>query len=326
MNVLKISVIVPVYNVAKYLRRCIDSILSQSFTDFELLLIDDGSKDGSGGICDEYAAKDNRIRVFHKENGGVSSARNLGLDNAKGEWIYFVDADDEIVPEALQTIFMGMDKQHDVVLCGFEKCRENGEVVFRYNGDVFNKTLTKEECTYAVFIYDFYGYYYLGWMWVWAFRKELIKNHGLRFSEQIQVKEDTLFVVQYVCRCVKSCFFSTKPIYRYYEASTGIMQLSKKRFEPKYVTSFKACMEIYHEIRSLYPANHPLSLLAKHTVWDRYYIIRGRMKEFEYRDSELLSSLCKQALEATGVKYVIQYQIERNKRRCKSFIKRRLLK
>lgn len=90
----KISVIVPVYNVEKYLHRCIDSILAQTFTDFELLLIDDGSTDGSGAICDEYATKDNRVRVFHKENGGVSSARNLGLDNMRGGYLTFVDSDD----------------------------------------------------------------------------------------------------------------------------------------------------------------------------------------------------------------------------------------
>ena len=88
-----VSIIVPVYNTEKFLHRCIDSILAQTYTDFELLLIDDGSKDSSGAICDEYAVKDARVRVFHKENGGVSSARNLGLDNAKGEWITFVDSD-----------------------------------------------------------------------------------------------------------------------------------------------------------------------------------------------------------------------------------------
>ena len=92
----KISIIVPVYNAEQYLRRCIDSILNQSFTDFELILIDDGSKDKSSDICDEYAAKDSRVRIFHKENGGVSSARNVGLDNSCGEWVAFVDADDEI--------------------------------------------------------------------------------------------------------------------------------------------------------------------------------------------------------------------------------------
>ena len=92
MNV--ISIIVPIYNAGKTLHRRIDSILSQTYTSWELLLIDDGSTDTSGPICDEYAARDARVRVFHKENGGVSSARNVGLDNARGEWITFVDADD----------------------------------------------------------------------------------------------------------------------------------------------------------------------------------------------------------------------------------------
>ena len=91
-----ISVIVPVYNAEMYLHRCIDSVLAQTYQNFELLLIDDGSKDSSGTICDEYAAKDARVRVFHKEIGGVSSARNVGLDHAQDEWITFVDSDDYI--------------------------------------------------------------------------------------------------------------------------------------------------------------------------------------------------------------------------------------
>lgn len=92
----KISVIIPIYNAEKFLRDGLDSILAQSFTDWECLLIDDGSPDESGKICDEYATRDTRFRVFHKTNGGVSSARNLGLDNARGEWITFIDADDLI--------------------------------------------------------------------------------------------------------------------------------------------------------------------------------------------------------------------------------------
>ena len=104
MSIVKIpciSVIVPVYNVENYLPRCVDSILSQSFTDFELILVDDGSPDNSGKICDEYAEKDNRVRVFHKPNGGVSSARNLGLDNALGEFVTFIDSDDYVGREYL---------------------------------------------------------------------------------------------------------------------------------------------------------------------------------------------------------------------------------
>ena len=89
-----ISVIVPVYNSEQTLHRCIDSILGQTYRNFELLLINDGSKDRSGEICDEYARQDSRVKVFHKENGGVSSARNVGLDNARGDWVTFVDSDD----------------------------------------------------------------------------------------------------------------------------------------------------------------------------------------------------------------------------------------
>ena len=91
MNNPAISIIIPVYNADKYLRRCIDSVISQSFTDFELILVDDGSKDKSPQICDEYASQDKRVRVIHKVNGGVSAARNDGLDIAKGEYVTFID-------------------------------------------------------------------------------------------------------------------------------------------------------------------------------------------------------------------------------------------
>ena len=116
-NIPKISVIIPVYNAEKYLYRCIDSVLAQTYQDFELLLIDDGSKDSSGAICDEYAAKDARVRVFHKENGGVSSARNVGLDHARGEWITFVDADDWISMDWLKEMMTHSDS--DLVIADF---------------------------------------------------------------------------------------------------------------------------------------------------------------------------------------------------------------
>ena len=119
-----ISIIVPVYNTEKYLRRCIDSVLAQTYQDFELLLIDDGSKDSSGAICDEYAAQDARVRVFHKENGGVSSARNVGLDNARGEWITFVDADDWIESDMLELLLRkGEETGADIVM---------GDLLFAY--------------------------------------------------------------------------------------------------------------------------------------------------------------------------------------------------
>lgn len=111
-----ISVIVPVYNTEKYLDRCIQSILSQTYSNIEILLIDDGSTDSSGVICDRYAEQDSRVRVFHKENGGVSSARNMGLDNAKGEWITFVDSDDYINDNFLQVVIENVSSKIDLIV------------------------------------------------------------------------------------------------------------------------------------------------------------------------------------------------------------------
>lgn len=116
----QISIIVPVYNAEKFLVRCIDSILAQKYKNFELLLIDDGSKDSSGHICDLYAEKDARIRVFHKENGGVSSARNLGLEKAKGEWITFCDSDDYVKDFWLDNFIKNIDATTDFVCQGYE--------------------------------------------------------------------------------------------------------------------------------------------------------------------------------------------------------------
>ena len=99
-----ISVIVPVYNVEKYLNKCLDSIISQTYTNLEIILIDDGSTDNCGKICDEYASKDKRIKVIHKENAGVSSARNYGIQCATGDWIMFVDSDDWIEFDAINSI------------------------------------------------------------------------------------------------------------------------------------------------------------------------------------------------------------------------------
>ena len=115
-----VSVIVPVYKAEKYLRKCVDSILAQTFRDFEVLLVDDGSPDGSGAICDEYARKDPRVRVFHKENGGVSSARQCGLDNARGEYTIHADPDDWVEPNMLEELYTKAKAEDaDMVICDF---------------------------------------------------------------------------------------------------------------------------------------------------------------------------------------------------------------
>ena len=163
-----ISVIVPVYKAEKYLRRCIDSILAQTYTDFELLLIDDGSPDRSGEICDEYAKQDSRVRVFHKPNAGVSSARNLGLDNAKGDWITFVDADDYLAPDWCQQHIEAIQGV-DYVQSGYTK---EGRAVIAKHAYQFTSACLR------------------------LYRREAL--HGLSFPEGM-IYEDVLFSAQLWC-------------------------------------------------------------------------------------------------------------------------------
>lgn len=127
---MKLSIIVPVYNVELYLRRCVDSILSQTFTDYELILVDDGSPDNCGKICDEYAQKDARITVIHKANGGLSDARNAGLRIATGEFVGFVDSDDEITPDMYSRL-MDLAQKHEaqIVGCGTKQLNQEGVVL-----------------------------------------------------------------------------------------------------------------------------------------------------------------------------------------------------
>lgn len=120
MSNISVSIIVPVYKAEAYLHRCLDSILAQTFTDWELLLVDDGSPDRSGVICDEYAAKDDRIRVFHKENGGVSSARQKGQDEAQGEYTIHADPDDWVEPTMLEELYKKAKADDaDMVICDY---------------------------------------------------------------------------------------------------------------------------------------------------------------------------------------------------------------
>lgn len=206
----KISVIVPVFNAEKYLHQCIDSILLQSYTDFELLLIDDGSTDKSGEICDEYASKDDRVRVFHKENGGVSSARNLGLDNARGEWVTFVDSDDYLLDNALD--ILTDDKREDLIICSYQAFLSQQYTHSNVQNDEVLNTIPaiKEYCKRNL-------HTVLRSPWGKFFKRNIIDV--LRFDEGMRVGEDHLFDMEYLLR-VKSCRITHNVIYAYREYET----------------------------------------------------------------------------------------------------------
>lgn len=187
MNKPFISIIVPVYNAEKYLHKCIDSILAQSYSNFELLLIDDGSKDHSHEICIDFSKKDERIKVLNKSNGGVSSARNLGLDNANGDWLTFVDADDTLSRDFLAHLVTGIDECVSLVV-------SNCDVILK--GKVYQSHVTLENTTVSgnqMLIRLLKGDNVRNEVWAKLFRCSFIGNE--RFSNEIMIGEDLLFLL-----------------------------------------------------------------------------------------------------------------------------------
>lgn len=192
-----ISVIIPVYNAERYLSQCMDSILSQTYRDFEVILINDGSTDSSKFICEEYAVKDARVRVLHKQNGGVSSARNLGLKNAIGEWIVFCDADDYVSPYYLDNLYKAVD-EYDI------------DLVFNYAVVHCNKSIEKENYPVKIInvneISDMFLYNDLIWHtspWSKLFKRSIINEGQLKYSEDMHIGEDALFLYSYILLCRK---------------------------------------------------------------------------------------------------------------------------
>lgn len=189
-----ISIIVPVYNVSQYLRRCIDSILAQSFKDFELILIDDGSTDDSGRICDEYASKDSRVFALHKQNGGVSSARNAGLNHAHGDWVAFVDSDDWLERNYLAIFLKQITSVTDLVLQSFWNHWENTEkttAVILPTREIHGNYRLVQWLEETPGVHN-------GFIWHRLFKRALIEKEHIRFAEDIHFAEDGWFFFRYL--------------------------------------------------------------------------------------------------------------------------------
>lgn len=206
-----VSIIVPVYNAEKYLKRCVDSILSQDYPYFELLLMDDGSTDASGDICDAYGQKDGRVRVVHKENTGVSDTRNRALDLAKGTYIQFLDSDDWIVPEATRLLVGSMEQyQCDMVISDFY--RVSGDRLAQKGDIEEDKVMTRQE--FAACMIENPADFYYGVLWNKLYRRSIIEEHRIRMDVSISWCEDFLFNLEYI-RHASSFYALQVPVYYY---------------------------------------------------------------------------------------------------------------
>lgn len=210
----KVSIIVPVYNIENYIRVCVESILAQTYESFELILVDDGSKDNSGILCDEYAAIDSRVKVIHKENGGVSSARNAGLQQAKGEWIMYVDGDDWIDPEMITEMIAVADREYADLIIGNFRFVCEGKNHWEYEMNDWN-----DDKKYSL-------NQYISRVWTSVCgcmaKKKLYDIHKLRSPEGISYCEDFHLAVR-ICYYSQKVVHINKSYYNYRQQPLSIV-------------------------------------------------------------------------------------------------------
>lgn len=235
----KISVIVPIYKVENYLHRCVDSIINQTYTNLEIILVDDGSPDNCPMICDEYAKKDSRIRVVHKKNGGLSDARNAGLDIATGEYIMFIDSDDFVDTEMMGSMMRNMiDDNVDMVVCNIKYVYEDREVV-KYNQSdrILDRYEAMEEYLKDGVVQAV--------AWNKLYKKSLINNMRYKVGK---TNEDEFFTYKIVDKTEK-IYYNSRPFYNYIQRDSSIMG----KYSIKRLDGVEASYERLNFIKKKYP-------------------------------------------------------------------------
>lgn len=241
----KISIIIPVYNVEKYLNKCIKSILNQTYSNLEILLIDDGSIDKSGAICDELGKIDKRIKVFHKKNEGVSSARNVGIKNATGEYLIFIDSDDYLEKNMIEFLYKNLKNNNvDISICEYYIDYGNNRIEKKNNREE-NIILNKEEFYKYLLDSNYFG----GFLFNKLIKKTLIydKKRILLFDENVHICEDLLYMCQ-IGQNINKIYYTTTPYYYYVQRKNGAL---RSIYTEKQLSNFYA----YNEIIEIYNKN-----------------------------------------------------------------------
>lgn len=277
----KVSIIVPVYNVAEYLEDCLQSLAGQSFSDAEYILIDDGSTDGSGEICDRWARGDSRFVVAHKENGGVSSARNLGLEMARGEYIGFADGDDWLEQNALEVLTSMLDKnsQADVACAGFFEYMSDPEKPSQIrpdNRDIVLGLVSREMAIRNLLVRQ--GYW--ATLWNKMFRSSAVLRDGKRilFDTSLHHGEDENWVLKVMSRA-SLCVFSAQPVYHYRSRPTSISH------DPRLTPRVLSILDAYSaSVEILRPISSELALLAYGRKYNDTFVMQVRAYCNDQRD------------------------------------------
>lgn len=230
-----ISVIVPVYNVEKYLNKCVDSILNQTYTNIEIILVDDGSKDKSGSICDEYEKTDKRVKTIHQSNAGVCSARNIALSESKGKWVAFIDSDDWVEKKYIEELYKCAIKTNsDIVACGYNRVTGSNKECINNSGE------TTELSPREFLIKVLNPQTGMGFCHMKLYKRKIIKD--VLFNVNLSVGEDALFNEQIVSNMDKMCILQ-KALYNYRINQNSVV----RRYDAEYAIKYLRAMEITKE-------------------------------------------------------------------------------
>lgn len=258
----KISVIIPVYNAAGYLEKCLNSVTGQSYRELEILLVDDGSTDGSGSICDDYAERDDRIRVVHQENAGVAAARNVGLDMATGDYIGWVDSDDWIEPEMFETMFnVAVSRDADIVICGRQEDYPDRSFQMGWQQE---EVLNREQAMALLVEDDLVRSYLCDKLW----RRELfdgVRMPGLKVFEDMAIMYQ-LFKRAECIVCLPDVFYH----YEHNETSLTAVPSLKSRMDFYQVTK-ERYDALCQDFPGLAPRVGPVLVFAAARIWVAYY-------------------------------------------------------
>jgi glycosyltransferase involved in cell wall biosynthesis len=263
----KVSIIVPVYNVESYLLRCIDSMINQTYKNLEIILVNDGSSDNSGMICDEYAVKDDRIKVFHQKNSGVSAARNLGLKMATGEYVGFVDSDDWLDHDMFAYLVqLANENMSDIAVCGYYV---NNDMNPSLNLDAPPQILFQENAIERCLDINYFS---IGAsLWNKIFKIKLIRDNNITLDESLVIGEDMLFLCSIILQSEK-IIYSQVPKYHYAVNDTGAINM-------KFHSKKASVLDAHSKLEALVSPKFPQlgSLIRKRSAINSYNLLLQAM-------------------------------------------------
>ena len=269
-----VMVVVPVYNMKELLPKCLNALLNQSYDNYEILLIDDGSTDGSSVICDKYAQKEDKIKVIHKENGGLSSARNCGIENANGEFIIFPDPDDWVESNYLeQLIALAQEYNTDLEICGHYVDDSKKSIVHNPLGE--KGVIDKKDALCLLMRPD----NFCGFAWNKLYHLDIIKKNNLRFDTELGMAQDLHFAFRYIL-CSKKVVYDPTPTYHYFQHVGGVTN-AKSPLTSRKISGLKTYEKIAELAKEEYPKVRSLALstifnMSMHFIYIYFY---SKMKD-----------------------------------------------